>query len=162
MTPLIRYSVNHTPQYAGWDAPYAPGTFLFTFKAVVEVHRRLIGSDLPHVHMHSRSHGIYHEYLQRVEALAWLERKWLGYYQNDVDDVAPWPEHLGSLWNACSPLILEKHFVSVWCSACDATYFPKETTVREFSWGETLFGHGGRGLLCPKEHGLFVICEWNS
>jgi hypothetical protein len=105
---------------------------------------------------------MYHDYLAHVEALAWLERKWLGYYQNEVDEVTPWPEQLGSLWWICGTLILEQRFVSVRCPVCEATYAPDATTVQEFSWGESLFAHGGKGLLCPKGHGLYVICQWNS
>jgi hypothetical protein len=32
----------------------------------------------------------------------------------------------------------------------------------EFQFGEGLRAQGGRGLVCPKGHGLYVISEWNT
>ena len=112
--------------------------------------------------MQSRRNGVYREYVEHTEALAWLERKWLGYYEVETDEVISWPDHLGSLWASSSPLILAKKFVSVTCPLCEATYSPSQSSVLEFQFGESLFAHGGRGLLCPNGHGLYVICEWNS
>jgi len=160
--PTILYRVTPMSNPEGWTAPQAPGTFLFEFKSVVERYRSIVKSELPYVHMHSRRYGVYREYLEHVEALAWLERRWLGYYQNETDEVVPWPDHLGSPWMSCSSLLLAKEFVSVLCPSCEATYSPDQVDVLEFRFGEALSGHGGRGLVCPKGHGLYVITEWNS
>ena len=160
--PTILYRVTTMPKSEGWTAPQAPGTFLFEFKSVVECYRNLVKSELPYVHMHSRRTGVYRLYVERVEALAWLERKWLGYYQNEIDEVVPWPDHLGSPWLSCGSLLLAKEFVSVSCPSCEASYSPSQINVLEFQFGEGLFAHGGRGLLCPKRHGLYVITEWNT
>ena len=50
----ILYRVPVTPAYEGWDAPHAPGTFLFDFLTVVELYRRTVVSSLPYIHMQSR------------------------------------------------------------------------------------------------------------
>ena len=74
----------------------------------------------------------------------------------------PWPESLGNLLWACSSLLFSKEFVSVACPSCEASYLPDQVSVCQFQAGEALFAHGGRGLLCPNKHGLYVITEWNS
>jgi hypothetical protein len=156
----ISYQVSASPTYEGWDAPQSPGTFSFEFKSVVECHRHAVREALPYVHMRSRGKGEYQQYLQEVEALAWLERRWLMYYQHDGDETVPWPDHLAPL--SCGSLILGKNFVSVVCPACAVRYIPDQVTVKAFKFGKALFAHGGRGVLCPRGHGLYVILEWNS
>jgi hypothetical protein len=148
--PTILYRVTSMPQCEGWNAPQAPGTFLFDFKSVVERYRSLVKGDLPYVHMHSRRGGVYRHYLEQVEALAWLERKWLGYYQNEIDEVVPWPDNFGSFCLSCSSLLLAKDFVSVVCPSCEASYSPEQVKVLEFQFGEELCAHGGRGLLWSR------------
>jgi len=71
--PTILYRVTTIPEKEGWTAPQAPGTFLFEFKSIVECYRSIVKSELPYAHMHSRRNGIYREYLEHVEALAWLD-----------------------------------------------------------------------------------------
>ena len=158
----IRYLVKTMPQYEGWDAPHAPGEFLFDFKAVVECYRRSVQLELPYVHMHSRRDGRYRTYLEDLETLAWLERKWLSYYQNETEEVVSWPEHLRDPWLSCSSLILAKEFVSVACPSCEVKFPPDQIEVIEFQSGEGLCVHGGRGVVCAKGHGLYVISEWNT
>ena len=59
-------------------------------------------------------------------------------------------------------LILAKTFVAVTCPLCGTSYSPDESSVLQFQFGESLCAQGGRGLLCPQRHGLYVICEWNT
>lgn len=135
---------------------------MFDFKAAVECYRCLVQLALPSVHMHSRRDGVYRAYLENLETLAWLEREWRSYYQNESEEAVSWPQHLGDPWLSCSSLILAKEFVSVACPSCEVNYPPDHIMVIEFQSGQGLCAHGGRGVVCPKGHGLYVICEWNT
>src|SRR5688572_32817231 len=136
--PTILYRVTTMPEYEGWDAPQAPGTFRFEFKSVVECYRNILKSELPFVHMHSRRNGVYRVYLELVEALAWLERKWLGYYQKETEEAVPWPDHFGSPRLSCGSLLLAKDFVSVLCPLCEASYSADQIQVLEFQAGGSI------------------------
>jgi hypothetical protein len=68
-------------------------------------------------------------------------------------------------WWLVSTLILEKRFVSVHCSECNAIFTAGECEVRKWAFDPigdpTEFnGHGGRRVLCPAEHTLYASSEW--
>lgn len=137
-------------------------TVLFLLQAVVERYRDVVRRELPHIHMHSRGSGLFAEYVKQVEALAWLERQWLGCYPNAPSTALTWPEHFGSLTTIGSSLIFSKRFVWVTCPVCGATCSPESTQVIEFHEGEALAAYGGRRLLCPQGHLIFTLGEWTS
>ncbi|HEY0094050.1 MAG TPA: hypothetical protein VGB96_06990 [Archangium sp.] len=158
----IIYQIPAMPTYGGWEAPAAPGEFHFKLKTIVESYRRRVQAELPHIHMHSRRHGIYREYVEAVKTLAWLEERWLEQYPEETPEAIPWPKDLQKLWAFCGGLIFSRRFERVLCPACKATYAPEQTQVVEWRHGESLAAHGGKGLLCPNGHGLYVIVEWDS
>jgi hypothetical protein len=158
----IVYRVSKTPRYEGWTAPQAPGEFRFPARDMLNLYRKLVQTRLTHIHLESRRNGIYREHVDAVRTLAWLEELWLKQYPIESDDLIPWPDILQDLWASCRGLVLEKRFVSVTCPACNRTYGPDEVKVLAWSQGEELAASGGKGVLCPQGHGLYVIVEWDS
>lgn len=159
---MILYRVSTFPRYEGWTAPEAPGEFRFSIRDVLGVYREAVRIGLAHIHMHSRRNGIYLEHVAAVRVLAWLEELWLKQYPNESDDLIPWPDGLQSPWSTCSGLVLTKRFVAVTCPACRETYRPDEVQVLAWSQGGGRAASGGKGLLCPQGHGLYVIVEWDT
>jgi hypothetical protein len=158
----ILYQMPNEPSQEGWDAPHAPGAFTFELKTVVELYRSRVAQSLPHIHMHSRRSELFRDYIATVEALAWLERLWHEQYGHDNDDVLPWPERFTGFRSCCAPLLFEKRFQSATCPMCKITYTPEQVKVQAFQHGRDLAAHGGRGLLCPAGHGLYILVEWVS
>lgn len=158
----IEYQAKTQVDHDGWAVPHADGTFRFEFAAVLKAYRALVCTELPHIHMGSRASGAYAEYVQALEALVWLERKWLSDYKNDVQEVVPWPPHLGHLWFTCARLFIAKQFLSATCPSCASTYSPDQIEARSFEHGESMSAYGGTGLVCPKQHSIYVIVSWNS
>ena len=62
----------------------------------------------------------------------------------------------------CTPILLDRKFETVYCSICNAEYKNNEVMVENWSFGEELFASGGRQIMCPKNHMLFSMMEWNS
>lgn len=158
----IIYQVPGLPTYSGWDAPPAPGEFHFPVKALLESYRRRVEAALPHIHMHSRRHGLYREHVEAVKTLAWLEELWLAQYPQETHEAIPWPANLLGPRASCAEIVFAQRFERVLCPSCKASYPPGETQVVEWRYGESLAAHGGKGLLCPNGHGLYVIVLWNS
>ena len=158
----IIYQVPPLPMYEGWDAPPAPGEFHFKVKTILELYRGMVHAALPHIHMHSRRHGLYREHVEAVKTLAWLEERWLAQYPEETQEAIPWPTDLQELWAFCGGVIFAQRFERVVCPSCKASYPPGQTQVVEWQYGEALAAQGGEGLLCPNGHGLYVIMLWNS
>lgn len=158
----IVYRVSPFPRYEGWTAPEAPGEFRFAIRDVLGAYREAVRTRLAHIHLESRRNGIYREHVATVRALAWLGELWLKQYPSESGDLIPWPDGLQAPWAICSGLVLAKRFVSVTCPACRKTCRPDEVRVLAWSHGGGLAASGGKGVLCPQGHGLYVIVEWDS
>ena len=61
----------------------------------------------------------------------------------------------------CGYLVLDKQFIRAVCPACGRAYRPEECAVREWSVvADARAGFGGRRLVCPAGHTLFLRETW--
>ncbi len=146
------------PCYSGWDFKMYPGTFLFLMPALIKAFRTRVDRDSKFAHMWRKKDGIYIDYIDSIEVLKWLESS------NSGDrSIIDWDDSVRDLfWSMSQSLVYGGKFKEVACPGCDKSYTPRETSKLKWEYGRDLAAHGGHRLVCPKEHTLYSIMEWNS
>jgi hypothetical protein len=155
----LRYKMpSDLPCYSGWDFKMDPGTFLFLMPALIKAFRTRIDRDAKFAHMWRKKDGIYIEHIDCIEVLKWLERS-----NSGDQSIIEWDGSVRDLfWSMSRNLVYGGDYRDVECPACQTSYSPGDTTKLKWEYGEYLAAEGGHRLVCPKQHTLYSIMEWNS
>jgi hypothetical protein len=105
---------------------------------------------------HRRNPSGYRSYLDHIAGLDWLED---AFRRSDLV-VWDWPEDL--IWHLAADLVYSGQWARGNCPTCRVEHPPGAGRVVEWSFGYGLAAEGGRRYLCPADHTLYAIMEWNS
>ncbi|TWU09780.1 hypothetical protein Poly21_55250 [Allorhodopirellula heiligendammensis] len=156
---LLQYTVpSGLPCYGDWDFAMHPGTFRFPVCDLRDAFRAGLEYSSKYAPMWSKKSGIYRDHLNSMTILEWLES-----LDATGDPVTVYSEQVPDLfWTTAASLIYGGKFTDVICPECTRLYIPADTRKLYWTYGSGLAADGGHRLVCPHDHTLYSMMEWNS
>lgn len=154
----LRYTITkHHPIYA-WKNHTRAVTFELHLEPLIKRFKQSVANHHKYFSNISKTSGRYQEHLDTLLLIEWLEQQ----RHNNQESIRWDDNHRDFIWCYARNLVYSGQYESVFCSACESTYSPTESSIEDWAVGESLFAEGGKRLLCPNGHVLYAIMDWNS
>ena len=158
---VLKYTVPaHKPYYDGWEFRIHPGTFLLHVAPLMAVFQEAVTC---HQKFHARAPkdgGRYKEHVDMFALMSWLD----GQLASGVQ-IIEWDSSQRDLvwcYASSNARLLQGKFSSFRCPTCDIEYPRSDGSIAEWIIGQGLAAAGGRRFICPRDHTLYALTDWNS